>query len=136
MLRNRLDLHLYSQHLALIILKLIILKLGIIKVAVSNRSSKMNVIKLLRFGWHKILFFFAFCEKGPFLNLKYIHIPNKRPKNTRVLEQKQLARHSSKSSTDSVKALVRWATCKRLTNHLPKLSLITCLLYTSDAADE
>ena len=24
-----------------------------------------------------------------------------------------------------VKALVRWATCKRLTNHLPKLSLVT-----------
>ena len=48
-----------------------------LKVAVSNRVEK-NVMKLLRFGSHKILFFLAFCEKGPFFNLeKSLH--NKRP---------------------------------------------------------
>ena len=31
-------------------------------------------------------------------------------------------------TTPFVKALVRWATGKRLTNHLPKLSLITLLI--------
>ena len=62
---NRSDWHLCLQHLALIILKL-----GMITVAESNRSSKMNVMKLLIFGLHKILFFFALCEKELFLTSK------------------------------------------------------------------
>ena len=41
-----------------------------IKVDVSNWSSKKSVLKLLCFESHKIMFFFAFCEKGPFFNLK------------------------------------------------------------------
>ena len=32
-------------------------------------------------------------------------------------------------ATPFVKALVRWATCKRLTNRLPKLSLITMRIF-------
>ena len=40
-----------------------------IEVDVSNWSSYFVVMKLLRFGFHKVLFF-AFGEKGPFLNLK------------------------------------------------------------------
>ena len=41
-----------------------------IKVAVSNWSSKTSVMKLLRFESHKIIYLYAFCEKGPFFNLK------------------------------------------------------------------
>ena len=41
-----------------------------IEVDVSNWSSYFVVMKLLRFGFHKILFFFADGEKGPCLNLK------------------------------------------------------------------
>ena len=39
-------------------------------------------MKLLRFESHKIMFFFAFCEKGPFLNPQKI-LHNKRPKGSR-----------------------------------------------------
>ena len=41
-----------------------------IEVDVSNWSSYFFVMKLLRFGFHKIAFFFAFGEEGLFLTLK------------------------------------------------------------------
>ena len=46
-----------------------------IEVDVSNWSSHFFVMKLLRFGLHKILFF-AYGEKGPCLNLKKKSIRN------------------------------------------------------------
>ena len=64
-LRNISDLNLCLQPLACVILKL-----GMIKAAVSNWGSKKYVMKLLRFESHPIMFFFAFDEKSPFLNLK------------------------------------------------------------------
>ena len=78
---NRSDLHLCLQHLALVILKI-----RTIKVAVSNRSSKNKVMNLLRFGFCRRPSLFAFCEKGPFLNLKKKNLPNKRPEVHEVLK--------------------------------------------------
>ena len=49
-----------------------------IEVDVSNWSSHFFVMKLLRLGLHKILFFFAFGEKDPFFNLKKKSIRNGR----------------------------------------------------------
>ena len=50
-LYDREDSHLYLQHLALIILKH-----GVIKAAVSNRNSKMKVMKMLHFGLQNTMF--------------------------------------------------------------------------------
>ena len=41
-----------------------------LEVTLSNRGSAFFVMKLLRFGLHNILFFFAFREKGPVFNRK------------------------------------------------------------------
>ena len=82
---NRSDLNLCLQSLGLIILKL-----GMIKVAVSNGTSKKSVIKLLRFESDK-MGFFAFCEKGPFLNLKKSCIINGLSANWRLENAKSPA---------------------------------------------
>ena len=50
-LYDREDLHLYLQHLALIILKH-----GVIKATVSKRNSRMKVMKMLNFGLQNIMF--------------------------------------------------------------------------------